>query len=80
MLLDAKKLASQRGVEYSVVLGETTGEAVRRMFEMTGLGGILPVVERDEAAPRAGGRLGLVLGRLVAGIASFRAAAASFGA
>jgi len=24
---------------------------VRRMFEMTGLGGILPVVERDEPAP-----------------------------
>jgi anti-anti-sigma factor len=35
---------------YSVVLGETTGDAVRRMFEMTGLLGILPVVERDAPA------------------------------
>ena len=49
VLLEAKRLAAERGADYSVVLGETTGEAVRRMFEMTGLVGILPVVERDEA-------------------------------
>jgi anti-anti-sigma factor len=49
VLLEAKRLAAERGADYSVVLGETTGEAVRRMFEMTGLIGILPVVERDEA-------------------------------
>jgi anti-sigma B factor antagonist len=55
VLLDAKKLASERGLEYSVVLGETTGEPVRRMFELTGLGRILPVVERDEPALRASG-------------------------
>ena len=48
VLLDAKGLAAERGADYSVVLGETTGEAVRRMFEITGLIGILPVVERDE--------------------------------
>jgi anti-anti-sigma factor len=49
VLLEAMQLAAERGVDYSVVLGETTGAAVRRMFEMTGLDGILPVVERDEA-------------------------------
>jgi anti-sigma B factor antagonist len=49
VLLEAKRLAAERGADYSVVLGETTGKAVRRMFEMTGLVGILPVVERDEA-------------------------------
>jgi anti-anti-sigma factor len=53
VLLDAKKLASEWGLEYSVVLGNTTGRPVRRMFDMAGLGGILPVVERDESAPRA---------------------------
>jgi len=49
VLLEAKRLAAERGADYSIVLGETTGEAVRRMFELTGLIGILPVVERDEA-------------------------------
>jgi anti-anti-sigma factor len=48
VLLEAKQLAAERGADYSVVLGEATGEAVRRMFEMTGLSGILPVLERDE--------------------------------
>ena len=51
VLLEAKRLAADRGVDYSVVLGRTTGEPVRRMFEMTGLDGILPVIERDEPAP-----------------------------
>jgi anti-sigma B factor antagonist len=50
VLLDAKKVAKKLGADYSVVLGKTTGEPVRRMFEMTGLVGILPVVERDEPA------------------------------
>jgi anti-anti-sigma factor len=50
VLLDAKELAAERGADYSVVLGATTGEPVRRMFEMTGLVGILPVVERDSPA------------------------------
>jgi hypothetical protein len=40
------------------------------MFELTGLIGILPVVERDEA-PNRGPELGLVLGGLVPGIAIF---------
>jgi anti-anti-sigma factor len=50
VLLDAKEVAAEREAGYSVVLGETTGDAVRRMFEMTGLLGILPVVERDAPA------------------------------
>ena len=50
VLLDAKELAAERGADYSVVRGETTGESVRRMFDITGLGGILPVVERDAPA------------------------------
>lgn len=50
VLLEAKDAAAERGAGYSVVLGETTGDAVRRMFEMTGLLGILPVVERDAPA------------------------------
>jgi hypothetical protein len=37
----------------TVVLGETTGRSVRRMFEMTGLGGILPAVERDASTPES---------------------------
>jgi anti-anti-sigma factor len=53
VLLEAQKLAADRGADYSVVLGETTGRSVRRMFEMTGLGGILPVVERDASTPES---------------------------
>jgi hypothetical protein len=49
-LLDSGRSIVVRGLEYSVVLGKTTGEPVRRMFEMTGLGAIVPVVERDESA------------------------------
>ena len=49
VLLKAQKLASERGRDYSVVLGESTGDPVRRMFEMTGLAHVLPIVERDEA-------------------------------
>jgi anti-anti-sigma factor len=50
VLLKAQTLAAERDCDYSVVLGKTTGEPVRRMFEMTGLAHILPIVERDEAS------------------------------
>jgi hypothetical protein len=50
VLLEAKQIAAERGADYCVVLGATTGEPVRRMFEITGLVGILPVVERDALA------------------------------
>jgi anti-anti-sigma factor len=54
VLLQAQKLATSRGVDYTVVLGGSTGEPVRRMFEITGLSRILPIVERDTAPPRPG--------------------------
>ena len=53
VLLKAQKLAASSGVDYSVVLSRSTGEPVRRMFEITGLTEILPIVERDAAAPRS---------------------------
>jgi anti-anti-sigma factor len=54
VLLQAQKLAASKGVDYTVVLGASTGEPVRRMFEITGLSQILPIVERDTAVPRSG--------------------------
>ena len=44
VLLDGQKLAEARGLDYRLVLTESTGEPVRRMFEVTGLTRILPVV------------------------------------
>lgn len=52
VLLETRKHASASGVDYQVVLSASTGEPVRRMFEMTGLERILPIVERDAAPPR----------------------------
>ena len=52
VLLAAQKLAAESHVDYTVVLGESTGQSVRRMFEITGLSDILPLVERDAALPR----------------------------
>jgi anti-anti-sigma factor len=51
VLLRAQKLAAERHVDYTVVLGKSTGQSVRRMFEITGLSDILPLVERDAALP-----------------------------
>jgi anti-anti-sigma factor len=51
VLLGAQKLAAERHVDYTVVLGKSTGQSVRRMFEITGLSDILPLVERDTALP-----------------------------
>jgi anti-anti-sigma factor len=53
VLLKTQKLAVSSGVDYSVVLGRSTGEPVRRMFEITGLTQILPIVERDAVPPRS---------------------------
>jgi anti-anti-sigma factor len=52
VLLGAQKLAAESHVDYTVVLGKSTGQSVRRMFEITGLSDILPLVERDAALPR----------------------------
>jgi anti-anti-sigma factor len=49
VLLRTQKLAASSGVDYRVVLGKSTGTPVRRMFEITGISEILPIVERDEA-------------------------------
>jgi anti-anti-sigma factor len=49
VLLRTQKLAASSGVDYRVVLGKSTGTPVRRMFEITGIWDILPIVERDEA-------------------------------
>ncbi len=51
VLLKSQKLAASMGLDYKVVLGSSTGEPVRRMFEITGLTRILPIVERDEGLP-----------------------------
>jgi len=51
VLLKSQKFADSSGVDYTVVLGASTGEPVRRMFEITGLSRILPIVERDGALP-----------------------------
>ena len=51
VLLKARQLAASKGVEYRIVLSEGTGEPVRRMFALTGLDDLLPIVERDDALP-----------------------------
>jgi anti-anti-sigma factor len=51
VLLKSQRFADSSGVDYTVVLGASTGEPVRRMFEITGLSRILRIVERDEALP-----------------------------
>jgi anti-anti-sigma factor len=51
VLLKSQKLAASSGIDYTVVLGASTGEPVRRMFEITGLSRVLPIVERDEGLP-----------------------------
>jgi anti-anti-sigma factor len=53
VLLKTQKLTAASGLDYKVVLSESTGEPVRRMFEITGLTAILPIVERDAALPRS---------------------------
>jgi anti-anti-sigma factor len=52
ILLHTQKLTGLAGVDYNVVLGDSTGESVRRMFEITRLADVLPIVERDAALPR----------------------------
>jgi anti-sigma B factor antagonist len=50
VLLRARDRAREDNVQFAVVIDDSTGEAVRRMFEITGLDNILPVVHsRGEA-------------------------------
>ncbi len=54
VLLRARDRASEAGVRFAIVVDDSTGEPVRRMFEITGLAAILPVFSsREEALPRA---------------------------
>ena len=54
VLLRARDRARRAGTRYAVVLDESSGESVLRMFEITGLDRFLPVVRSREAAlPRA---------------------------
>jgi anti-anti-sigma factor len=52
VLLTAQKHTASTGLDYKVVLSASTGEPVRRMFDITGLREILPIVERDAALPQ----------------------------
>lgn len=50
ILLRAREEAHVTGCRFSVVIDDTTGQAVRRLFEITGLGAILPLAaSRTEA-------------------------------
>lgn len=54
VLLRARERSDEARVPFSIVLDDSTGEPVRRMFEITGLSSILPVVgSRAEALPHA---------------------------
>lgn len=55
VLLRARDRAHRAGSRYAIVLDESSGESVLRMFEITGLDRHLPVVRNREAAlARAG--------------------------
>jgi anti-sigma B factor antagonist len=54
VLLRARDRARRAGTRYAVVLDESSGESVLRMFEITGLDRFLPIVRNREAVlPRA---------------------------
>ena len=53
VLLKAQKLAASADLDYRVVMSDSTGDSVRRMFEITGLTQILPIIERDSALPHS---------------------------
>ena len=50
VLLQTRREAREARTAFSIVVDDATGEPVRRMFEITGLGSILPVVGSREAA------------------------------
>lgn len=50
VLLRASERARDRGTGYAIILDESTGDAVRRTFELTGLDRYLPVEPSREAA------------------------------
>jgi hypothetical protein len=50
VLLETRKKAWDAGVRYAIVLSDEAAEPVRRMFQITRLDSILPVVHEREAA------------------------------
>jgi len=50
VLLQTRREAREAQTGFSIVMDDTTGSSIRRMFEITGLGSILPVVDSREAA------------------------------
>lgn len=49
VLLRARDRAQRAGTRYAVVLDESSGESVQRMFQITGLDRFLPVVSSRES-------------------------------
>ncbi len=55
VLLQTRDDVRAAGTPFSIVIDDTTGESVRRMFDITGLTSILPIVgSREAALSRAG--------------------------
>jgi anti-anti-sigma factor len=52
VLLEARDRARRSGTRYAIVLDESSGDSVRRMFEVTGLDRFLPIAPSREAALR----------------------------
>ncbi len=50
VLLQTRREAREARIGFSLIVDDTTGESVRRMFEITGLDTILPIVESRKAA------------------------------
>ena len=50
ILLRAREEAHVNGCRFAVVVDDTTGPAVQRLFEITGLGAILPLVSSRREA------------------------------
>jgi anti-anti-sigma factor len=46
VLLMTHRRAKEKGMDFRVIMGEETGWAVRRLFDVTGLGSVLEVAER----------------------------------
>src|SRR5436305_4069264 len=50
VLLQTRREAREARTGFSIIVSDATGEPVRRMFEITGIGSILPVVGSRKAA------------------------------
>ena len=50
VILEARGRAQERGLKFALVMDDNTGPAVQRLFELTGLGTVLPIVGSRAAA------------------------------